>query len=181
MIVTIALALLATASASIEDCGGSSAVFKITDLAQDPVSTVSAGQNVSLTLKYTVPQEVTGGRVVKSVMYNYIPFAPTEEDLCTNAACPLTPGDHDGSTWYVWPSGASGLIDSKVEWYDLKDTLLLCIDSQLSATMKKNYSTEITLYKPFPFPTNNSTGTRKKSHKKIPKESVPSVKYLRHS
>ncbi len=141
------LAALVTTTSSIEDCGGSSAAFKITELAQDPPSTVGAGQNVSLTLKYSVSEEVTSGRVVKSVTYNYIPFEPTEEDLCTNAACPLTPGDHDGSTWYLWPSGVSGLIDSKVEWYDLKGNLLLCIDSALTATgMKMNHSGQIVKY-----------------------------------
>lgn len=141
------LALLATTSASITDCGGGAAAFKITELAQDPPSTVGTGQNVSLTLKYTVSEEVTAGRVVKSVTYNYIPFEPTEEDLCANAACPLTPGDHDGSTWYEWPSGVSGLIDSKVEWYDMKDNLLLCIDSQFTATgMKTNQTGQVVKY-----------------------------------
>jgi hypothetical protein len=141
------LAALATATGTIEDCGGSSSLFKITDLSQDPPSTVGAGQNVSMTLKYSVSEEVTAGRVVKSVTYNYIPFDPTEEDLCTNAACPLMPGDHDGSTWYLWPSGVSGLIDSKVEWYDLKGNLLLCVDSMLTSTgMKNNQTGQVVKY-----------------------------------
>lgn len=141
------LSLLSAVVASVTDCGGSSALFKITDLSQDPLSTVGVGQNVSLTLKYSVSEEVSAGRVVKSVTYNYIPFDPTEEDLCTNAECPLMPGDHDGSTWYEWPSGLSGLIDSKVEWYDTKNTLLLCIDSTLTATgMKMNHSGQVVKY-----------------------------------
>ncbi len=164
------LALLATATGSIEDCGGSSALFKITELAQDPPSTVATGQNVSLTLKYTVSEEVTAGRVVKSVTYNYIPFEPTEEDLCTNAACPLTPGDHDGSTWYDWPSGVSGLIGSKVEWYDLKDNLLLCIDSQLTATGMSRPPLRGEVCKPHP------VGGVKHTN-----QSGQIVKYLRHA
>lgn len=147
MIKAVFLAFLATAAAAIEDCGGGAGLFTITELSQDPPSSVGAGQNVSLTLKYTVSEGVTAGRVVKSVSYNFIPFQPTEEDLCINAPCPLTPGEHDGSTWYDWPSGISGYIDSKVEWYDLQNNLLLCIDSQLTSTgMKTNQTGQLVEY-----------------------------------
>lgn len=129
--------LLAVASASIEDCGKGNTLFTITDLSQNPPSSVATSQNVSLLLTYTVPSIVTGGTVIKSLTYNYIPFSPTEEDLCRNAECPLEPGEQDGSTWYEWPSGLSGSVESKVEWYDTNNNYLLCIESKLVSTGMK--------------------------------------------
>ena len=85
-----------------------------------------------------MPEKVIGGRAVTSITYNYLPFQPTEEDLCINTECPITPGEHDGSTWYEWPSGLSGVVVSKVEWHDLSNNLLLCIESKLTATGMKN-------------------------------------------
>jgi hypothetical protein len=139
MIKALALVTLLTfASAAIKDCGSDTALFKITELTQDPPSSVATGQNLSLTLKYTVPEKVIGGRSITSITYNYLPFKPTEEDLCINTECPITPGEHDGSTWYEWPSGLSGVVVSKVEWHDLSNNLLLCIESKLTATGMKN-------------------------------------------
>ena len=149
MIKALAIAaVLATASASIKDCGGDKALYKITELSQDPPSSVATGQNVSLTLKYIVSDMVIGGRVVTSVTYNYLPLQPTEENLCINTECPITPGEHDGSTWYEWPSGVSGVVASKVQLYDLSNNLLLCIDSKLTATGMKstNQSGQIAKY-----------------------------------
>lgn len=149
MIKALAIAaVLATASATIKDCGGDKALYKITELSQDPPSSVATGQNVSLTLKYIVPDMVIGGRVVTSVTYNYLPLKPTEENLCINTECPITPGEHDGSTWYEWPSGVSGVVVSKVQLYDLSNNLLLCIDSKLTATGMKstNQSGQIAKY-----------------------------------
>jgi len=139
MIKALALVTLLTfASAAIKDCGSDTALFKITELTQDPPSSVATGQNLSLTLKYTVPEKVIGGRSITSITYNYLPFKPTEEDLCINTECPITPGEHDGSTWYEWPSGLSGVVVSKVAWHDLSNNLLLCIESKLTATGMKN-------------------------------------------
>ena len=128
-----ALALLfASASAEIADCGPGA--FTITDLSQDPPSTISAGQNVTLTLKYDSFQTVTAGTAKTSLSWNFIPFEPTVEDLCTKIVCPLEPGSHDGSATSTFPSGTTGYIESIVQWFDDLGNLLLCIKSTLTAT-----------------------------------------------
>ena len=126
--------VVATAFGTISDCGAGKGLFTITELSQDPATTVVAGQNVSLTLKYTAPEEIAAGTATTSVTLNFIPFTPTVEDLCTKASCPITVGEHDGSSWGLFPSGVSGTLVSKVEWRDSLDRLLLCIQSKLSAS-----------------------------------------------
>jgi hypothetical protein len=128
-----AFGLAAAAHATITDCGAGKALFTITELSQDPPTTVTADQNVSLTLKYTAPEEIAAGTATTSVTLNFIPFSPTVEDLCTKTVCPITVGEHDGSSWGLFPAGVSGTLVSKVEWRDEGGRLLLCIQSKLSA------------------------------------------------
>lgn len=132
MFLLLALGLLSVASASVKDCSVAP-LFKITELSQDPVDKIVAGQNLSLTLKYSAPEEIAAGSVTKSITLNFIPFSPTTEDLCVNAPCPITIGDHDGSSWSLFPSGVSGTLVSKVVWRDTKDRELLCVQSTLKA------------------------------------------------
>ena len=122
-------------SGSIKDCGVSS-LFKITELSQDPPDSVVANQNLSMVLKYSVPEEVISGTATKSITLNFIPFSPTVEDLCINAPCPITVGDHDGSSSFPFPTGVSGTLVSKVEWKDDKGRQLLCIQSTVKASAK---------------------------------------------
>lgn len=120
--------LFVTASASIKSCGG---LFTIQQLGLEPPDKTVGGTNVSLTLYYTSPVEVTGGSVKNSMSYNFIPISPTITDLCQNTACPITIGPHDGSSWYTMPSGLSGTITSRILWTDTAGTQLLCLDMSL--------------------------------------------------
>jgi hypothetical protein len=133
-LIAAALRGLPTADATIVDCGAGGSLFTITKLSQDPPDTVSTGQNTTLTLFYTAPEEITAGTVTKSITLNFIPFSPTTEDLCTNAPCPITVGDHDGSSWFLFPEGVSGTLVSTVKWQDTAGRLLLCIKSTLRAS-----------------------------------------------
>jgi hypothetical protein len=120
---------------SITNCGSAaSAAFTITKLALDPPQAVATDQNVSLALFYDSFQEVTGGTATKSATLNYIPFTPSTEDLCLSIPCPLTPGSHDGSSWFLFPAGVTGRLVTKVEWKDTANNLLLCIQMTLDAT-----------------------------------------------
>ena len=119
--------------ASIKDCGTGS-LFKITELSQSPPDSIKANENLHMTLKYSAPEEIISGTATKTVTLNFIPFSPTVEDLCANAPCPITVGDHDGSTSYPFPAGISGTVVSKVEWKDDKGRQLLCVQSTLKAT-----------------------------------------------
>jgi len=129
----LVLALLSIAYASVTNCGKNS-LFQVTSLSVDPPSVVSAGQNVSLTLKYTSPEVIVGGTSTTSLTYNFIPFTPTVEDLCKSVTCPLLSGDHDGSTSYEFPVGLNGNVVSQFVWKDLSSRELLCIKVTLKAS-----------------------------------------------
>ena len=133
LLVTLA-GLFALASAGITDCGSTNAAFTITKLAQNPDTYMSAGTNVSLTLTYNVPIEITGGTATTSASLNGLPLTPTTEDLCTKVACPITPGEHNGDSWFSFPSGISGKITSQVVWRDSAGTELLCLNSVMKTT-----------------------------------------------
>jgi hypothetical protein len=140
----VALAFLATPTTqTVTDCGAArGAAFSITKLSLDPPQAVAVDQNVSLTLFYDSPQEITGGTAVKSATLNYIPFTPSTEDLCLSIPCPLTPGSHDGSSWFLFPAGVTGRLVTKVEWKDLAGALLLCIQMTLDASGQETNQTK---------------------------------------
>lgn len=126
------LPLFAATSATISDCGASTSLFQITELSMDPPDTVSAGQNVSLALKYTAPVEVDGGLILTALSLNGLPFPASDSDLCASAACPITVGDHDGSSWSLFPSGFSGKVQTTITWKDnITGQVLLCIKAIL--------------------------------------------------
>ena len=136
MKVLLALAsLMATALGGVIDCG-SSPLFSITKLSQSPDTYVKPGDNTTLTLLYKVPEGVTitGGKATTSLSLNGIPFTPSTDDLCTKVACPITSGEHDGSSWTTFPSGVTGKIVSKVTWTDSTGKELICIKSTFQAS-----------------------------------------------
>jgi hypothetical protein len=135
----LALALgFATVYASVTNCGPKS-VFQITELVLDPPNTVVAGQNVSLRLLYTSPVQVDSGTITTSVTYNFIPLTPTFAPLCEFTPCPIGMGSHDGSSWFVLPTGVKGTITTKIVWTELAPQMeqqeLLCV----SITMKASW------------------------------------------
>ena len=128
------LASIAFASASITDCGGPYAAFQISKLVQNPDTYMSPGTNVTLSLTYNVPIEITGGTATTSASLNGLPLTPTTEDLCSKVACPIAPGEHNGDSWFTFPSGVSGKITSQVVWRDSAGTELLCLNSVMKTT-----------------------------------------------
>ena len=123
----------APAYGAIANCG-KNPLFTITELSQNPLTKVKGGENVSLTLLYSSFQPVEAGTVTTAVTYNFIPFQPTVADLCTSIVCPLAPGDHDGSSSVVTPTGLTGTVVSTVTWNDQNGRELLCIKSTLSVS-----------------------------------------------
>jgi hypothetical protein len=125
MFLFLFLSSLWSAFASVKSCGG---LFTITTLALSP-DVVRPGDNVSLTLKYVNPTVVTGGTVKNSATYNFIPLSPTSTDLCQTIHCPQQPGEYDGSSSFIIPTGVSGSLVLKTQW--IADTTLLCITSSI--------------------------------------------------
>ena len=92
---------LLTAFGSIQDCNTSS-ILQLTKLDLVPASP-SPGQPLAMTVQFNNPGSViTSGTVTTTLTYNFIPFAPTTEALCTNTACPLVTGFNDRSTANPW-------------------------------------------------------------------------------
>jgi hypothetical protein len=114
-------------SATVADCGAGKSVFNIQDQTFSPEPPVP-NQPYDYWFTYTVPDGVTvdAGTSVYSVSLNGIPFPATKEDLCTQTSCPKGPGLHNESSTDTWPSGVSGKIVTKLEWFDAAGTLLLC-------------------------------------------------------
>jgi hypothetical protein len=135
--VSLALVAYALSSSGVSDCGNGNSLFQITKLTLDPPSSVMAGQNVSLGLIYNSPQTVYNGTVKNSVTYNFIPLSPTVSSLCDSTDCPITVGQHDGSSSYPMPTGLSGNLKSQIVWYDDAGTQLLCIEMSLKIQKKK--------------------------------------------
>jgi hypothetical protein len=126
-------AAFAAASASVTNCGSNS-VFEITQLILNPPNTVKSGDNVSLTLLYTSPVEVDSGTITTSVTYNFLPLTPTTAPLCSSVPCPIGVGDHDGSSWFLVPTGVRGTVVTKIVWTDVNSTQLLCISINMKAS-----------------------------------------------
>ena len=133
--------LISSAAASISDCGVANSVFQITSLTLDPPTQAAAGENVTLGLLYNSPVLVENGTVKTSITYNFIPLSPSIASLCDSVPCPIGVGAHDGSSWYLMPSGLSGTVSSKIVWSDMNNNQLLCIQMSMKATRareKKN-------------------------------------------
>ena len=131
---TLFTALAATiailnASNTVTDCSKGTSVFKFTggSLLPDPVV---PGQDSSITLNAEIPAgtNINAGTTKYSFSFNGIPFSPTTEDLCSDVACPLLPGPYTNTTTSVFPSGVSGKVVTRIEWFDTADNRLLCVD-----------------------------------------------------
>jgi hypothetical protein len=128
------VAALTPSSATLADCGLGKSVFKIETQGFSPDPPVP-GQEYEYWFYYTVPEGVSvdAGTVKYSLTLNGIPFSPTVDDLCTQTFCPKTSGSYNETSKDVWPTGVSGKIVTKLEWFDTNSNLLLC--SQVTEKM----------------------------------------------
>lgn len=120
-------------NAEITDCSKGLSVFKINGLGFWPDPAVK-NANSTISFDYTVPEPgVTGGTATYSTTYNFIPFSPTVDDLCTQVACPILPGRYNQSTSSTFPD-SSGSITSKIEWKDQNGVQLLCAQVKIKVS-----------------------------------------------
>lgn len=134
--VGLALFFLAGANADVIDCGAGKSVFVPTKLGLEPANP-KAGEETRMTVVVENPgPEITDGTVTTSVTYNFIPFTPSTETLCSNTGCPLVTGSNDRSTSSVWPD-ISGRVDTHIEWTATDGTLLLCLDVKVQTAGNK--------------------------------------------
>jgi hypothetical protein len=110
-----------------KDCAPGKSVFKFNSATVTPDKPV-AGSNFTIDLDFTVPDStsITSGSAVYTTTYNFIPLSPTTEDLCKNTVCPINSGPHTQSSTSLFPSGLTGTISIKTQWFDTVQTNLLC-------------------------------------------------------
>ena len=121
---------LGTASSLIKDCSNGQSVFQINNLGFWPDPAIR-NENSTVSLDYTVPKGtiVSSGTVVYTLTYNYLPFSPSTEELCTNTKCPIEPGTFNESSSSNFPD-LNGNVNVKAQWYDENQTLLMCYSIQ---------------------------------------------------
>lgn len=114
---------------SIRDC--SNGLGRAADIAFDSQpSSPKAGDNVTLWISYNLSYPpITGGTAIYTLTLNGIPFTPTKSDLCAQTSCPKELGFNNETSWDIFPSGVSGKIDSKIQWYDQNDDLVWCVET----------------------------------------------------
>ncbi len=129
-ILFLALAALGCASSTITDCGKGATKFLIDGLAYWPDPPIP-GQNGTLSFLYTVPDgmdPITDGSAKYSLALNGIPFPASTDPLCDDVPCPIVPGTFNLTSTSEFPTGVSGKITTKIQWYDTANTELLCVD-----------------------------------------------------
>jgi hypothetical protein len=95
--------------------------------------------NYSLYLGCDLNTLVTGGTSVYSITFNGIPFSPTTNDLCTeinssNTTCPLNVGYYYSKSDGQIPTGISGKVVIKNQWYDISNNRILCMEFTIKTT-----------------------------------------------
>ena len=123
------LAISVQAQNTVRDCSSGKSLFTFVSGSLLP-SPVVPGENATLTLSAESPAGTTvvDGTAKYSLSFNGIPFSPTTEDLCSQVACPLLAGPYTNSTVSVFPTGVSGKLVTKMQWFDDASTLLLCAE-----------------------------------------------------
>lgn len=118
---------LLSVNATVADCGLGKSIFKILDQSFSPEPPV-AEQPYEYWFLYEVPEgvEVKSGKARYSVTLNGIPLPSSEEELCSQTFCPKVSGIYNESSKDIWPSGVSGKVVTKLEWYDSEGSLLVC-------------------------------------------------------
>jgi hypothetical protein len=129
--ILFALSLLFTlGTASVTDCSNGASLFKLTSMSFSPDPTVP-GQNSTLLLSMTVPQEITvadGATATYTTTYNFIPLSPTVDPLCdVTIPCPILIGALDTYSSIPIDASLTGTLQLKIEWKDAKAQQLMCV------------------------------------------------------
>ena len=121
------LTMLVPAYASVSDCSSGKSLFTLTSMSFSPDPTVP-GQNSTLLLSMSVPEQVTNGTATYTTTYNFLPLTPTVDALCgVTVPCPIYVGKLDTVSSYPIDASLSGSLAIKIEWAELTGRQLLCV------------------------------------------------------
>ncbi len=120
--------------ASITDCGAGKSLFQVNALGLWPDPPIP-GQDSTISFLYTVPDgtpAITDGTASYTISLNGLPLPSTIDPLCDDSKnCPFVPGQYNLTTTDIFPTGVTGKIGTKIEWFDLAKTLLLCVQTMV--------------------------------------------------
>lgn len=119
--------MITSAIASVLDCAPTTSLFKLLSMTFSPDPAIK-GQNSTLILSMTVPEQIDAGRASYAFTYNFIPFAPIIENLCNSVVCPILPGTLMTRSSYPIDSYLSGTIQIKISWKDNSSRDLMCVN-----------------------------------------------------
>lgn len=124
--------LLATAAATISNCGTPATRFQLTALDFQPASP-APGDTVFMTVEFQNPgSTVSSGTAHRTVSLNGLPIVDETVALCREATeCPLTSGFNNRSSATTWPD-VTGKVVSTIRWFDDSAGELLCIKTVVS-------------------------------------------------
>ncbi len=117
-------------------CGDSSDIAQNVKINVDPALPQT---DYVLFLDADLSKDVTGGTSKYDISLNGIPFSPTINDLCTeiansNITCPLTQGALESQSKGTIPTGVSGKIVIKNQWYNTENERILCMSFTIKTT-----------------------------------------------
>jgi len=127
------LAYMSTITAKVQTFTYSSC-GTVSDIAQNVVLDVSPilpQTDYTLFLNADFSKEIIKGTSKYSITYNFIPFSPTINDLCTevsnsNITCPLS-GHVASESKGTVPTGLSGTTIITNEWFNEDSARILCM------------------------------------------------------
>jgi hypothetical protein len=114
---------------TIKNCGIDTDLVQNIILSVEPVLPQS---DYTLYVSGDLSKEVIGGTSKYDVTYNFIPLSPTINDLCTeiknsNITCPLKVGYIGLQSKGKVPTGLSGTVTIKNQWFDESSERILCM------------------------------------------------------
>ena len=121
------LGALSLFNSTIKDCTPGGSISNILGFGVSPLNPVP-NENASLWVNFDLFEQVDSGSIVYTYTYNFVPFPPTETNLCEENTCPFTAGIHNVSGTSTFPD-MSGLLEVKIEWNTGDGTPIWCVDA----------------------------------------------------
>ncbi len=116
-------------SFNLKSCGDSNDVAQNVQINIEPVLPQT---DYTLFLDAELSKEITSGTSNYAVTLNGIPFSPSTEDLCneinkSNITCPLKVGHLESQSKGTIPTGVSGKVIIKNQWFNQYNERILCL------------------------------------------------------
>lgn len=131
------LSWLCAAHAIVTNCNTYS-LLQVRSLSIQPQEIVYPGQNITLRMNYTSPDDIVDGVSLISTRYNYIFTNSFKDSICKSVVCPIRRGQREERFVYNIPEWLMGSMNTRIVWNDANHTPLLCLDISLKIKSKMN-------------------------------------------